>query len=53
MLQRISVRQAQRNQVQTKINWRFNTADARIKLKRLYPSFNSGVTVYQYRKGKA
>ncbi len=28
----------QRNQEQCKINWRFTTADARIKLKRLYPS---------------
>lgn len=27
-----------RNQPQCKINWRFTTADARIKLKRLYPS---------------
>jgi hypothetical protein len=25
----------------SKINWRFTTADARIKLKRLYPQFNS------------
>jgi hypothetical protein len=28
----------QRNQTQTKVNWRFTTADARIKLHRLYPS---------------
>ena len=28
----------QRNQEQCKINWRFTTNDARIKLKRLYPS---------------
>lgn len=27
-----------RNQKEKKINWRFTTADARIKLKRLYPS---------------
>ncbi len=32
--------QQQRDQAQTTINWRFTTADARIKLKRLYPSFN-------------
>jgi len=32
--------QQQRDQAQTPINWRFTTADARIKLKRLYPSFN-------------
>jgi len=29
--------QQQRNQAQTKVNWQFTTADARIKLKRLYP----------------
>jgi hypothetical protein len=28
----------QRNRQSTRINWRFTTADARIKLKRLYPS---------------
>jgi transposase len=28
-----------RNQEARKINWRFTTADARIKLKRLYPQF--------------
>lgn len=31
--------QQQRDQAQATINWRFTTADARIKLKRLYPSF--------------
>jgi hypothetical protein len=31
--------QARRNQSQTKADWRFTTADARIKLKRLYPRF--------------
>ena len=30
--------QKQRNQRQVRVNWRFTTADARIKLKRLYPS---------------
>jgi DDE superfamily endonuclease len=30
--------QQQRNQAQATINWRFTTEDARIKLKRLYPS---------------
>jgi hypothetical protein len=29
--------QQERNQAQTKVNWQFTTADARIKLKRLYP----------------
>jgi hypothetical protein len=28
-----------RNQKACKINWRFTTAEARIKLKRLYPQF--------------
>jgi hypothetical protein len=32
--------QTQRNLSQVKINWRFTTDDARIKLKRLYPSFD-------------
>ena len=31
--------QASRNKHQTKADWRFTTADARIKLKRLYPRF--------------
>ncbi len=31
----------ERNQAQASINWRFTTPDARIKLKRLYPSFDS------------
>jgi hypothetical protein len=30
--------EAERNAAQTKIDWRFTTADARIKLKHLYPS---------------
>jgi hypothetical protein len=30
--------QRERNQALVTINWRFPTADARIKLKRLYPS---------------
>ena len=29
--------QTKRNQAQVTIDWRFTTADARIKLKRLYP----------------
>jgi hypothetical protein len=31
--------QDERNANHTKANWRFTTADARIKLKRLYPRF--------------
>jgi hypothetical protein len=30
--------QATRNQKAVKVGWRFTTADARIKLKHLYPS---------------
>jgi hypothetical protein len=33
--------QEQRNTVATTVNWRFTTADARIKLKRLYPSLQA------------
>lgn len=33
--------ETERNQTQATINWRFTTKDARIKLKRLYPSFDS------------
>ena len=33
--------QADRNAATKTINWRFTTADARIKLKRLYPSFDA------------
>ena len=29
--------EAERNRQQVKVNWRFTTQDARIKLKRLYP----------------
>ena len=33
--------QCERNQAHVTINWRFSTADARIKLKRLYPSIEA------------
>jgi len=33
--------QESRNNQNAKINWQFTTSDARIKLKRLYPSFNN------------
>lgn len=33
--------QDQRNATATTVNWRFTTADARIKLKRLYPSLKA------------
>jgi hypothetical protein len=31
--------QAERDHLNAKINWQFTTDNARIKLKRLYPSF--------------
>jgi hypothetical protein len=39
MDQEIATWESDRNTACTRINWRFTTADARIKLKRLYPSF--------------
>ena len=38
--QEVTAWTARRNQPQCKINWRFTTADARVKLKKLYPSFH-------------
>ncbi|HET8670323.1 MAG TPA: IS630 family transposase [Candidatus Saccharimonadales bacterium] len=38
----IATWQARRNLAQVKVDWRFTTADARIKLKRLYPSNHDG-----------
>ena len=37
--QMVSAWQQQRDHAQATIDWRFTTADARIKLKHLYPSF--------------
>jgi hypothetical protein len=39
MEQEIATWERSRNEAGMRINWRFTTADARIKLKRLYPSF--------------
>lgn len=39
--QEVSAWQTQRNQQETWIDWRFTTEDARVKLHRLYPSFNN------------
>jgi len=38
--QEVEAWQECRNNKNCKINWQFTTADARIKLKRLYPSFH-------------
>ena len=32
--------QASRDRIQAKVNWQFTTDDARVKLKRLYPTFD-------------
>ena len=40
MSREIALWQRNRNAAETRINWQFKTADARIKLKRLYPSFD-------------
>ena len=37
----VQAHQASRDALGTKVNWRFTTADARIKLKRLYPSIEA------------
>jgi DDE superfamily endonuclease len=39
MEREISIWEMSRNEACARINWQFTTADARIKLKRLYPSF--------------
>lgn len=39
--ERVAAWQERRNQLQTTISWRFTTSDARIKLKRLYPSIEA------------
>jgi uncharacterized coiled-coil DUF342 family protein len=36
----VSAWQAQRDRLQAKVNWQFTTDDARVKLKRLYPTFD-------------
>jgi len=40
MAREVAVWEAARNAAEAGINWQFTTADARIKLKRLYPSFD-------------
>ena len=38
MLREVGARQERRNSQKAAVNWRFKTADARVKLKSLYPS---------------
>ena len=40
MAREIAAWETARNDAEARINWRFTTTDARIKLKRLYPSFD-------------
>ena len=42
LLREIRAWEKQRNEAKCKIDWRFTTKDARIKLKRLYPSIQPG-----------
>ena len=35
--------EVERNTIAAKVNWRFRTADARVKLSSLYPEFTTGV----------
>ena len=39
LMQEVTAWEKERNQAFTKIDWRFTTADARVQLKRLYPSY--------------
>jgi DDE superfamily endonuclease len=39
LIKEVAAWQTDRNKNHTKADWRFKTADARIKLKRLYPQF--------------
>lgn len=41
LISEVNAWQARRNQQTKTVNWQFTTADARIKLKKLYPSFNA------------
>jgi hypothetical protein len=38
LIEAVAARQNQRNQHHTRTDWQFTTADARIKLKKLYPT---------------
>jgi hypothetical protein len=39
VIQELAAWEQQRNDAKCRVDWRFTTQDARIKLKRLYPSF--------------
>ena len=39
--QEVVARQATRGRLRARVNWQFTTDDARVKLKRLYPTFDA------------
>ena len=41
MRSEVAAWQARRDNLQAKVNWQFTTKDARVKLKRLYPTTSS------------
>ena len=41
LVREVAAWERQRDEYSVRIDWRFTTADARIKLKRLYPSFQA------------
>jgi hypothetical protein len=53
LCQEITAWQAARNHHHTRINWRFNTTDARITLKRLYPSASGKARVPERERTRA
>ena len=40
LIKEVAAWEKRRNQISNKIDWQFTTEDARIKLKRLYPTMN-------------
>jgi hypothetical protein len=42
LTQEVATSQQQRNATQCRVDWRFTTQEARIKLQRLYPSIQFG-----------
>ena len=41
MAREVAAWEAERNERQVGVNWRFTTADARIKLRQLYPAIHT------------
>ena len=51
--ERVQAWQDHRNEALTTITWRFTTADARIKLKRLYPSLEKTSSSVEANEGSS